>query len=387
MQTASGFSFLVCQRYKKRRHSTIAMKADQIKPVLEKAILAPSADNMQPWKFRLSDDGVDLFLTKNRDPHLLEVGLKSLYVSVGAVIENIRVAALHHGYRAIPSHFPEGQDPTFVARIRFETSPIHEHPHYFALEQRATNRKFYNLSRQINDAIYQKLRETVEQSAAANQISSQSYRLVWIKRKNPGYRPLCRMISFADQLRYESPKIHREFMETVRFSKAETESTCDGLDIRTFEAGPCAPVLFNLIRSWPRLRLLNWLGLSRMFNFYSWLQLMSSQAIGLLVGPTHSNADYINGGETMERLWHEITLQGLAIQPMMALPIFLLCRVLNYDQGFGQEQNAKLDQLQREFISLFGITKDNALIFLFRMGYAKSPTARSLRRPLESFLL
>lgn len=41
-----------------------------IKEILESAIYAPSGENNQPWKFRLKDNGIDVFNVPERDTSL-----------------------------------------------------------------------------------------------------------------------------------------------------------------------------------------------------------------------------------------------------------------------------------------------------------------------------
>ena len=97
--------------------------------------------------------------------------------------------------------------------------------------------------------------------------------------------------------------------------------------------------------------------------------------------------DFILGGEVMEKLWHEITLQDLSIQPMEALPIFILNFNLTGGRNFPDHQKKQLRSLKRDFLSLLQADEQNGLILLFRIGYAPPPTAHSLRRPLEDFLI
>ena len=146
-------------------------------------------------------------------------------------------------------------------------------------------------------------------------------------------------------------------------------------------------LLFRLVQSWQRFSFLNSLGVSHLFNFYAQFQMWSSQAAGLLIAKSYEPKDYVLGGEVMEKMWHEITNFKLSIQPMEALPIFIINLRLTGGRSLTEKQRKKLQVLKQEFLSTFGITDQNGLIFFFRIGYAPSPIAHSLRRPLESFLI
>lgn len=82
------------------------------------AILAPSTNNTQPWLFRVGDAAVDVILDVSRglavsDPHDRE-GV----ISVGAAVENLRIALLHFGYASTLEPYPDPADPELCARVR-----------------------------------------------------------------------------------------------------------------------------------------------------------------------------------------------------------------------------------------------------------------------------
>ena len=354
------------------------MNQNEIRSITKKGILAPSADNLQPWKFRLGENQVDLFLDPEHAKNFCDEGYAVSHLSAGAVIENMRVASAQMGYWLSPSYFPEKGNPAWVATMRFTPMEQQGHPHFPVLEARTTNRKFYHVRRKIDMSTYSKLEQMVE--------SEKGFKLKWLKKGSSSYSKLCRLIGKADQIRFENERLHRELFETLRYNQEEVQKTKDGLDLKTFETGYGGAVLFKLIASWKRLKILNFFGMSRLLNFYSQLQLWSSQAAGLITAASQAPLDYVLGGEIMEKVWHEITRSGLALQPMEALPIFIINFNLTGGAGFTENQKKKLQELKREFYPLFGLKDHNALILLFRIGYAAPPTACSLRRPLESFL-
>ncbi len=355
------------------------MKPDDLSRILEKGILAPSADNLQPWKFKLLNNQVDLLLDPERVKNFCDEGLLVPYLSAGAVIENIRVAGTQMGYGLTTSYLPIKTNPLLVASLRFSEIKKENHPHFENLDRRMTNRKFYKASKKIDFSIFQNLSNIVE--------SKEGFKLLWLKKDQPTYSKLARQLGKADQLRFENERLHKELIETIRFNREKTEITKDGLDLKTFEAGPMGNLLFKLARSWKRLEFLNIFGVSHLFNFYTQLQMTTSQAVGLIIAKSNEPLDYILGGEVMEKAWHEIAGLGLSIQPMEALPIFIINFNLTGGHAFTLEQREKIAKLKQEFLSIFGITNQNGLIFLFRIGHADPATTHSLRRPLESFLL
>src|SRR5687768_10407632 len=119
------------------------IKREIVDDLVAKGILAPSADNSQPWKFTFKDEALWVDLDKERVKGFASTGLAMPYASAGSVLENIRIAALYFGYQAKFTYFPETGNPHRVARVEFkETSPV-LHPHYSPMHERMTNRRFY----------------------------------------------------------------------------------------------------------------------------------------------------------------------------------------------------------------------------------------------------
>ncbi len=354
------------------------MDPHEIRDILKFGILAPSADNSQPWKFKISPDQIDLFLDPKQTDSFCDQKFFVPYLSAGAVIENIRVAAAKRGTSVSVSYLPNSVRLDFVATIKFGQHKENTQSHFPALEKRTTNRKFYS-SKNIEPTTYSKLERTFENES--------NFRLLWIKKNDSKFGQLGKILGQSDRLRFEVKRVHEEFIQILRLTRMDSERTRDGLDFKTLESGPGSILLFKLISSWNRLNLLNKIGLSSMFNFYTQLQIQSSQACGLIISKKHAPLQYVQGGEIMQRFWHEATVQNLSLQPMEALPIFLIQLKESGCKDFNVQQINELKHLKSKFYSLFSIEEDNGLIFLFRIGYAKNPSSRSLRRPPESFLV
>jgi hypothetical protein len=71
---------------------------EQMRFLLQYAILAPSGHNTQPWAFRVTKEGVEVFADYTRRLLAVDPGDRELLMSVGAAITNFRVAAAHFGF-------------------------------------------------------------------------------------------------------------------------------------------------------------------------------------------------------------------------------------------------------------------------------------------------
>ena len=61
--------------------------------LVEAAIRAPSGDNCQPWYFRFQGNRVEIDLVPHRAESFFDFRHRGSFLSVGAVVENIRVQA------------------------------------------------------------------------------------------------------------------------------------------------------------------------------------------------------------------------------------------------------------------------------------------------------
>lgn len=81
---------------------------------------APSAYNNQPWRWLLSDDGLDLYLETNR-PDQADVSWRRLAtIGCGAALHHARLALAAQGWRTTVTCDPGGGEPDHLARLHID---------------------------------------------------------------------------------------------------------------------------------------------------------------------------------------------------------------------------------------------------------------------------
>ena len=111
--------------------------------MLRAAVRAPSLHNTQPWAFGFGDRHVELYADSSRHLQHADSTGRSLLVSCGAALFNLRVAAAHLGMHPRVRVLPDEADPTLVAVV--EINHRHSRPgslasYYRAVGLRRTNR-------------------------------------------------------------------------------------------------------------------------------------------------------------------------------------------------------------------------------------------------------
>lgn len=95
-----------------------AMPEDQLRFLLNYAVLAPSSHNAQPWLFRPSGDEVGVLADRTRALPVSDPEDRELVMGCGAALFNLRVAMRHFGFAVDVRSFPELDDPDLLAFVR-----------------------------------------------------------------------------------------------------------------------------------------------------------------------------------------------------------------------------------------------------------------------------
>jgi nitroreductase len=349
----------------------------ELKTFLESAILAPSPDNNQPWRFEILPDGglrLDHDLARALPSDVL---FMFSMIALGAALENLCIAARQHAWEPevkllLSETLAGGRQP--IAVIHFHPGG-HPDPLYPFLAQRVTCRKPYSRRPPPDSEL-----DTLARAAGDVEL-----RVHWVTER-PGIRALAPLIASTDRLRFEYQSFHEELYRQLRFSAAEAERTRDGLDLRTLEVPPGTGMILRLLRSWKLTRTLNRLGLSRMLSLPSALAVWRSGAIGSITVADTAAASFLQGGRGFERLWLTAQQHGLALQPLGSLPIFLGHLEWLGGRHLNASHRQQVAALAERFRRIIPASRGRALLLLFRLGYAGAPQVRSLRRPVASVL-
>ena len=116
----------------------------QLRAAVALATRAPSVHNTQPWRFRLLDDGIDVYADRGRQLAVSDPTGRALRVSCGAAVFNLRLALAQLGRVAEVWLMPRPGTPDLLAHVTAgrerpatpEESGLHE-----AIERRHSNRQ------------------------------------------------------------------------------------------------------------------------------------------------------------------------------------------------------------------------------------------------------
>ncbi|MGB7570560.1 MAG: nitroreductase family protein [Methanothrix sp.] len=303
--------------------------------LLNYAILAPSSHNSQPWKFNVSDEGIQVFADQSRWLSVADPDKREMYISLGAALENLIISAEHFGYNCTISYFPVETDLVAEVFLKEGTKASPNPALFEAITTRHTNRNPYQM-RAISGVELDDL-----------------YR----------YSSLPDVAVFLSQ----DPDTNKAFRDLV----VEADGT-----------------LYSDINY--RSELGRWLGRGVMGPRGAKAKLAQLAVVFLNVGPaeTQKDSDLINStpcigfistaennslsslqaGRALERLWLAAASQGLGLHPM--------------------SQPLEVRQMRERLAALLPSESEKRMVQqTFRLGYDGSEGEHSNRRPLEDVFM
>src|SRR3989344_2245824 len=268
-----------------------------VKKVLEAAIMAPSGENVQPWKFVVhgQQDGavIDVLVSEERAQSLYGWGNRASYVAVGAAVENMRVAAPSHGFSISVSLLPATDNALLAARISLARSTAAPDPLAEHIKTRATNRKPYD-GTALSDAEIRML-QTAEGTHGC------TLRIFTTREE---IATLARIGSVNELIMLNNPTLHSFFFNHVNWTRAEDDEKKVGFFIDTLELPAPAQMGFRVMRSWPRARFLNrFLGFNKLVAKQNAALYGTASAMGIVISKGESPLEAIQAGMSVERIW------------------------------------------------------------------------------------
>ncbi len=116
---------------------------DQLRFLLNYAVLAPSVMNTQPWRFTVEDHKIFLYADRTRQLQALDPDGRELTISCGAALFHLRVAAYHFRFESEVHPFPSPDDPDLLATFALtkpRRSSDYDESLFRAILMRRTNR-------------------------------------------------------------------------------------------------------------------------------------------------------------------------------------------------------------------------------------------------------
>jgi hypothetical protein len=350
-----------------------------LRSVLELARWAPSGDNTQPWRFQPLDErrlvvhGFD-----TRDHCVYDLDGHPSQISLGALLETMRIAATAQGWRMETRRQADAPDTRPTFEVVFIADPsIRPDPLVDSITRRSVQRRPLK-TRPL----------TATERQALESALPQGWRVQWLDGFEQKRRTTSLLFRYA-KLRLTMPEaytVHRDIIEwNARFSEDRVPDGALGIDAMTvrlmrFVMGRWERVAFFnrfLAGTWaPRIQMELIPGMACAAHFV----LLAPQ-------PPQTIDDYVAAGRAVQRFWLTVTHLGLQMQPELTPLIFT--RYVRERRSFttvsGIQDQA--ERLARDLVDLVGEAESRQAVFMGRVGAGKPAASRSTRRPVDALLV
>ncbi len=331
--------------------------------IVAAAILAASPHNSQPWKFKISENNVDLFADTSRTLGTLDPVGREILLGLGCAVENMVVGAQALGFTPILNMFPAGASGDHIARLTVFTGERTKPPEAAALAQRHTHRGAYARQQGLSRAMVDDLNAQVKRSSS---------RLVWLGADSTAGKHFVDATLEATIAIVEDPDIHRDSAAWFRHDLAQVNNSRDGISTST--AG-MSGLMTRLALTVPGSMIgdrqhRQWIEMTRD------VQLPTAPMFGLITVPDLADRPaLIEAGRIWQRLHLTGTLKGLAMQPLNQM-----MELADRDRALGRPSPAA------KALEELGGFADSVVAFGFRVGRASGPAPASPRRTVEQVL-
>lgn len=351
-----------------------SLTSEETRFILECGILAPSADNQHRLRFQIKDGTLSIWWSGDYALPSLG-GYKRILalLSLGALSENLTVAANRFGVQTDLTLVADDAQPGLVARVhwRRDTSPAGTCTLWETIHARHTNRHVFYRGPRLSAADRATLDHPVSARAGCH--------ITWLDEPR-ARRQAIRLMRAAEAERFRNPLLHEELFSPIRFDVGWNRSCGDGLPPGALSIERPLRPLFALLRHWPIMKVVSMLGGHHVLGWRAaGLPAKFCPHLGVIAADMASDEAAVVAGSAFQRLWLGVARLGYSLQPMPASALYSL-------EGATAEgiPSALQQQLRNGWRTILACSQQP--LMLFRIGRAPAPPVRTGRLPLESFL-
>ena len=345
-----------------------------IEQVLELAKWAPSGDNTQPWRFEIaSDTHIVVHGFDTRRDCVYDFRGHPSQISVGALLENICIAASGHSLLADIAYRAESDEERPAFDVRFTHDPdLHPDPLIDHIPNRSVQRRPYST----------KPLTAAEKNELAASLGARHH-VLWVEGLK-GKLSVAGILSKSGKLRLTIPEayqVHRRIIQWgARYSEDRVPDRALGLD------GATLLLMRWVMGSWARVEFFNtFLG----GTILPRIELDILPALGCAAhfaivydSKPQSVADYVLAGRALQRFWLTATKLGLQLQPEMSPLIFRAYAKSGIPVSARKGAPGEAAKVAEALDLALSGSADHT-VFMGRIGTGKPADARSQRLNLE----
>lgn len=344
--------------------------------ILERILLAGtkaiSPYNSQPWRIRLRDDGFEIFLLRHKNFFFKLLGVYQ--ITLGAMLENMRVAAGHEGYDLeATTHNAIGPDAPAATVVLAPAEPIVGSCEY--LFSRHSNRTGYERTH-LDEQTKASLKKLVQTDAIELQI---------LEDRLKDYA--ASTLAALEGVRFSNSWLVEELLNNIRWDQDDNEKHRDLLDIETLEVSRGSRLAMKAIHVF---RPIYWV--LRIFGFCGMVVRKQRKTIhqaGALIVFTMrrwSPDDMVHLGGLIQQTMNELNRADYDSVPLVS-GLYLMDLLRENREIFTNAQALRILLGRNELEDILRIHDGRRVAFVLRVGRKISAPVQSLRKPLADVMV
>lgn len=349
------------------------LATETLEAILDLARWAPSTDNTQPWRFELRPDaGIVVHGFDTRDSCVYDLDGRVSQLSIGALLETLRIAATAHGLQCAAVQRPGMADSCPIFDVRFFVEPLRPDPLVDSIKVRSVQRRPLSTSPL-----------TVEQRLELETSVGKDHRVRWFASSGERLE-VAKMLFLNGRLRLRLPEAFEVHRKVIEWDAVES------IDRMPDRAIGLDPLTLRITRwafaSWARVSFLDkylagTLLPSLELDFVPGIACAAHFVIVASAPPRATN-DYIEGGRALQRFWLTATRLGLLVQPEASPLVFARYQREGRRYTSSKPCEALARRVSERLTQLLGKDLLDRAMFMGRIGNGRQPRARSTRLPL-----
>lgn len=312
-----------------------------LRTLVDLACRAPSVHNTQPWLWRTTDEGLDLFADRSRALQASDPQGRNLVISCGAALHHAQVVGGALGWKATVARCPDGPGSDRLASISLAPGDTGDDAGdvLLSVRERCTDRRRFTSWPVPEEMLH----------AFARTAGAWGVHAVPLVDVTDRFR-LDRLVERARERQRRDQQVAREQESWI------DHGPTDGIPSTVLPADDASTTL------------------ARSSRFDTGLlddpnpELETSDGVVLLCGYADAPEDWLRTGEALSALWLRATLDGLSVVP--------LSQVIEVEET--------RSSLQHEVLG--GLAVPNLLVRLGWQALSRSQLTRTGRRPLDEVL-
>lgn len=323
----------------------------------------PSADNSQPWRFAIGERSLRChsLATETSNGPFGPLGHATL-LSAGAMHESMKQlfgdearieVRLDADRWAIESTYGTLPDPLSSEAAQ-------------RLAKRHTNRFPYNRQ----PIVWPQL--PIEWPAGGRAVLIDDPRSI---------STIAAAVKICSAVRFTCQELHEWLYSSLRWNEAEA-ARGDGIDIASLHLPPGGRLFMRFLAPWQRMEFLNRFGLYKIMAAAEACLVADAPGIVAIVGERGPTGIW-EAGRLMQATWVALNASGLAVHPY-----YVVTDIANrFSAGkLNAVWRARISKQMGKLNSLLGLSSDEQIHMLLRVGFAQRTAKPSARLPLECLI-